>query len=247
MNRPYLVLYVSLIIFSLCSLGFSQSKFGLRGGLNLASVSEDLSGSQTIDVDGIPIEVNFEKSKYTSYSIGGVAEFWLNPAFALQINALYNQKGVKIKGDVNTTVVEQGSSINVKADADETLKLSYLSFPLLGKFAFGQANVKPFVMAGPEIGFLLSAKDKTKATVEAEALGEKVGPITVDEEEDIKELFKTFEFAINFGAGVMIPLGNVDAFIDGQYSLGLTKLDKEGESSTKNQVILIHLGVLFGG
>jgi hypothetical protein len=162
------------------------------------------------------------------------------------VNALYNQKGTKLKGDFNETIVEQGISIDISGSAEETIKLTYLSFPVLAKLAFGQSKVKPYIIAGPEIGFLLSAKDKAKATAEGEALGEKVGPITTELEEDIKESLETFEFALDFGAGLIIPLGSIDAFVDAQYSLGLTKLDKEGDSNTKNKVIMITAGLLFG-
>jgi len=224
---------------------YSQPKFGIRAGLNLANISEDLGGTETIDIGGESIEVTIDQSNRTTFSIGGVVEFWLSPMFALQVNALYNQKGTKLKGDFRATIVEQGLSIDVTGAVEETMKLDYLSFPVLGKLAFGQSKVKPYIIAGPEIGFLLSAKDKAKATAEGEALGEKVGPITAEEEIDLKESLETFEFALDFGAGLIIPLGSIDAFVDAQYSLGLTKLNKEGELSTKNKLIMITGGLLF--
>jgi hypothetical protein len=185
-------LMVTLLVISFCSLGYSQTRFGIRGGLNLANISEDVGGTEAIDFDGVPIVVDINQSNRTTFNVGGLVEFRLSPMFALQVNALYNQKGMKLEGDFNTVIIEQ----------------------------------------------------------EGEAMGEKVGPITIEQEEDIKESFETFDLAINVGAGVLIPLGNVDIFVDAQYSFGLTKINKEsitdGED-IKNQVIMIDVGIIFGG
>jgi len=240
-------LILIFIMFSSLSL-MAQTKFGIRGGVNLVNVNEDLGGTEVVDFNGEPIEITLNQSNRTTFNVGGLIEFWLTPMFALQINALYNQKGLQLKGDFSASVIEQGVPIEISGSEEDQVKLTYLSFPVLAKVAIGKSNVKPYVMAGPEIGFLLSAKNAVKATAEGEAMGEKFGPITANQEEDIKESFESFEFAINFGAGLTIPLGRVDLFADGQYSLGLTKINKEsdGGESVKNQVIMIDIGVLFG-
>ncbi len=240
-------LIAALFLITLSSGVFSQVKFGFRGGLNLANASEDLeSESEPIDFNGEPIEFSLDQTNRTTFGAGGLVEFWFSPAFALQLNVLYNQKGVKLEGDLNETIDEQGISFDLKLNSETTVEFSYLSFPLLAKLRLGQTNVKPYIMAGPELGYLLSAKIKSKATAEATAGGQSVGPITTEMEEDIDEFIESFEFAINFGAGLTIPLGSVDVFVDGQYSLGLTNVDKE-ESDAKNQVIMINAGILFGG
>ncbi len=239
-----------LFIISLLVPGFSQVKVGFRSGLNLAKINQDLSGTEFIDIgSGSSIPVELSKKNRSTFNVGGVLELGLSPLFALQFSALYNQKGVTQEGNVQTTVIEQGISVNVKANSQTTLKLTYLSFPLLAKVAFGQSKTKPYLIGGPEIGFLVSAKSKTKETAEATAQGQTVNVGPIEEEVDVKEELKTFEFAIDFGAGLMIPLGSADAYVDLQYSLGLTKLDKEsvtGEGTTKNQVIMINVGLLFG-
>jgi hypothetical protein len=241
---------VILIVISFCSPGYSQVKFGFRGGLNLANVSEDLGGTEAIDFDGVPIVVDINQSNRTTFNVGGLVEFRLSPMFALQVNALYNQKGMKLEGDFNTEIVEQGIPISIRGSVVESINLTYLSFPVLAKVEFGQSNIKPYIIAGPEIGFLLSATNIAESTAEGEAMGQTVGPFTVEQEEDIKDSFETFELALNFGVGLMIPLGNVDIFADAQYSLGLTKINKEsisGGDDIKNQVIMIDVGILFGG
>lgn len=111
-------------------------------------------------------------------------------------------------------------------------------------------NIKPYIIAGPEIGFLVTGKNNVKATSEAEAMGTKVGPYTVEQEADIKESLESLELAINLGAGLIVPLGTLDVFVDAQYSLGLTNIGKDifsfGED-IRNQVIVINIGMIFGG
>jgi len=249
MKKMYTVLlFIATILVSINSIGLSQTKVGIRVGLNLGNVSEDLGGTETIDFEGMPLALTLRQSNRTTFDLGGFVEYWFSPMFALQINALYNQKGVGIDGDLNTTIVEQGILVNVKVNAEETIKLTYFSFPFLAKVAFGESNIKPYLIAGPEIGFLLSGKDNAKATSEAEAMGVKVGPYTVEQEQDIKESLESFEFALDFGAGLSYSLGNIDLFADFIYSLGMTKINKEsldGGNDIKNQVIMINLGMLF--
>jgi len=248
MKKIYSVsLFILTILVLISSIGFSQVKLGVRGGLNLANVSEDLGGTETFDFEGLPLQITLDQSNRTTFNAGGFLEYWFSPMFALQINLLYNQKGFLIEGNLNETIIEQGIPINIKLDAEETVKLSYLSFPILAKVAFGESNFKPFLIAGPEIGFLLSAKDHAKVSAKAEAMGQTVGPITIEQEEDIKEFLESFEFALDFGAGLSYSFGNIEIFADFIYSRGITKINKEdfADEDIKNQNIMINLGILF--
>lgn len=246
-NLITFVFVVAIIFISFNSIGISQVKLGVRGGLNLANVSEDLGGTETFDFEGLPLQITLVQSNRTTFNAGGFLEYWFSPMFALQINLLYNQKGFLIEGNLNETIIEQGIPINITLDAEETVKLSYLSFPILAKVAFGESNFKPFLIAGPEIGFLLSAKDQAKVSAKAEAMGQTVGPITIEEEEDIKEFIESFEFALDFGGGLSYSFGNIEIFADFIYSLGITKINKEyfADEDIKNQNIMINLGMLF--
>lgn len=242
------IFFGAIIFTSFNSIGLSQVKLGVRGGLNLANINEDLGGTELFDFEGIPLEITLSKSSRTTFNAGGFLEYWFSPMFALQVNLLYNQKGFEINGDLNETIIEQGIPINVRVDAEETIKLSYLSFPILAKVAFGESKVKPYLLAGPEISFLLSGKDFAKATSEAEAQGITVGPYTVELEEDIKESLESTELAIDFGAGLGYTFGTAEVFVDFIYSLGITKINKEdftADQDIKNQTIMINLGVLF--
>ena len=242
--------FFTLLFILVAFVTFSQAqiKIGPRGGLNLANISEDLGGTQSFDFEGTPLELTLKQSNRTTFNLGGFVEYWFTPMIALQVNILYNQKGFEMDGNLNETIVYEGITVNVTADAEETVKLTYLSFPILAKVAFGESNIKPYLTAGPEIGFLLSGKDHQKATASAEAQGIQVGPYTSDEEVDIKDELESMEFALDFGAGLSYSFGNIGVFADFIYSLGITKVNKvelENTNDLKNQNIMINAGMFF--
>lgn len=75
--------------------------------------------------------------------------------------------------------------------------------------------------AGPQVGFLASAKAK------AEAQG-------VSAEEDIKDQLKGIDFGLNFGVGYDLPLG---LGVDLRYNLGLSNVFDTDEAEAKNGVL----------
>jgi len=209
------IMVTALLLLSLSNISFSQDspmKFGVRGGLNLANTNE-----------GTPEGV--DKKMRTTFGVGGVLEYCVSPMFAIQVNALYNMKGVKFKG----TESVMGQSYEFEGAG----KYTYLSIPIFAKVPFGQGTTRPYIILGPEIGILLSAKAWAKVS-------------GVSADTDVKEHMKSFEFALNFGAGIGFPIGSMSAFVEGRYGLGLTNTWKESEDSIKNSVIYINLGILLG-
>ena len=98
------------------------------------------------------------------------------------------------------------------------------------KFAFGSSDTKPYVMAGPTVGYLLSAKVKDP-----------------DGEEDIKDDIKNIDFGLAFGGGVSLPMGNNTFFVEGRYSLGLSDIndDPNDDTKIKTKGIQIMAGITF--
>lgn len=136
----------------------------------------------------------------TSFNFGVLSEIPISDKFSFQPELMYSG---------------QGYSFN-----DNTIALNYLNVPLIGKYYV----TKGFsVEAGPQIGFLLSAKN------------EKI---------NVKDSFNTFDFGVNFGLGYKLENGlNFGA----RYNLGLTDINNiEGSSSkNKNGVFQISVGYFF--
>jgi hypothetical protein len=132
--------------------------------------------------------------------------------------------------------MQKGTKVKFDGQDVGDVKLTYIDVPVLLKIAFGQSNVKPYALVGGNIGFLMSSKF-------APAQGD---------EQDIKDETESLDYGLNFGAGVNIPMGTNQFFIEAQYALGLSDITKPVEvlgetfdSSDKNTGIHINVGILF--
>lgn len=124
----------------------------------------------------------------TSFNFGIFSEIPISEKFSFQPELMYSG---------------QGYSFN-----HNTIALSYLNIPLMGKYYL----TKGFsVEAGPQIGFLLAAKN---------------------EKTNVKDSFNTFDFGVNFGLGYKLDNGlNFGV----RYNLGLTDINNVDNSSIKNK------------
>ena len=136
----------------------------------------------------------------TSFNFGVLSEIPISDKFSFQPEIMYSG---------------QGYSFN-----DNTIALSYLNIPLMEKYYVTKGLS---VEAGPQIGFLLAAKN---------------------EKTDVKDSFNTFDFGINFGLGYKLDNGlNFVA----RYNLGLTDINNVENSSSKNKngVFQVSVGYFF--
>lgn len=110
----------------------AQVNFGLKGGLNLTSLSLDNSDAEK----GI--------SNKSGFFIGPTAKFTL-PVVGLGVDAsiLYDQREAEIKG------------------TDEKVKQQSVQIPINARYAFGLGDLASiFIFAGPQFGFNVGDKSK---------------------------------------------------------------------------------------
>jgi len=188
--------------------GQGRTTFGIVGGLNLAK----FTGS---DVTGV--------STRTSFYAGVAATTPLGTSLFFQPQVLYSAQGA-----------EESS-----AGATLTLALDYLQVPLfLGLHIPMQGSaIRPYVMAGPYVGFKLSCKLKASS-------GGVSGSVNCDDPSIGAAKMKSTDFGLTFGAGVELPLGTGMLSLAGRFSMGLTDIE-EGYNG-KNSVISIGAGYFFG-
>ncbi|WP_166921878.1 porin family protein [Flavobacterium poyangense] len=144
------------------------------------------------------------------FHVGGFAEIKVVDKFFIQPELLFSTQGTKVDGPFGT-------------DAD--IKLNYLNIPVLAKYYIVD---KFSVEAGPQIGFLLSAKA---------------------EGEDIKDFTRSVDLGFNLGAGYNFT----DNFSVGiRYTVGLSPLtDKDIDNtddyydSAKNSNLALSLAYKF--
>lgn len=143
-----------------------------------------------------------------SFYVGGLVEIKVNEKFSVQPEVVYSSQGTKYKGD-----------------SDFSTQLDYINIPVMAKFLVAKGFS---IEAGPQIGFLVSAKDTYK--------GNSV---------DIKESLSTTDFSLGFGAGYDVT-ENINIGL--RYNVGLTKVNKNsspGSSDIKNSVFQIGAAYKF--
>ncbi|MCH7819320.1 MAG: PorT family protein, partial [Candidatus Marinimicrobia bacterium] len=153
----------------------------------------------------------------TKFGLGGIMLYPLSEVLGLQVEAMYLLKGSKAEFDFLGTVFET------------ELNLAYLSVPVMVRYNLGSEDTSPYIVVGPEFGFLLSAKSKFDG----------------EPEEDVKDDFKSLDLGLNIGAGVSMNMGTMPVFAEVRYSLGLSNIEDNNDSTTKTTGIQLFVGMMF--
>ena len=179
---------------------------GVIGGVNYAGA--------TFDVDDLRFEI--KESNIFRLGFGLVLDAGLKQGPGLRIEPMFLQKGLEI-----TSIFLQGQESTAK------FKFSYLEVPVLLRLAMDGGMAKLYVMGGPSVGLLLSAKQSID------------GEFGFDE--DVKDEFKDFDFGLIGGGGISIG-GPIAFFIEGRYALGLSDIS-DGDSKIKNRGFQVFSGI----
>jgi len=133
---------------------------GVKFGVNFAN----LSFEENDDIEDL--------NSRTGIAAGGFVVWPVTPAFAVQTEALYSQKGASLS--------EQGVT--------GALELDYLDIPVLARFSTAPgSNTKLHLYAGPSFNFNLRARTKMSFAGETS-------------EEDFSDDIKSFDTALVLGA-----------------------------------------------
>jgi Outer membrane protein beta-barrel domain len=193
---------IALALVAAASAASAQGmEIGVKGGLSLAEFS---GGDNAFD--------QAEGSR-KGLVAGAFLAFPLGGPLSLQPEALFAQKG----------------SAYDFPDIDTIIKLDYVEVPLLLKARFG-VFVRPYVFAGPYVGFRLSAKADSDA-------GED-GPDGVDLEDETKGI----DYGYVAGAGLEIGV----VLIEARYARGLAGIaSDEIDDDIDNAVWSVLVGLRF--
>ena len=129
-------LFILLGVLCLTQISFSQSRFGIRGGLNIAN--------QKVTFSGFGEEVSQSGDAIPSFHIGGMGEIQLSELFYLQPSLILTGKGMNFSGEDDF-----GNPITAK------VRPYYLELPvnLVVKTKLPTTNLSIFGGAGPSLGF----------------------------------------------------------------------------------------------
>jgi len=149
-------------------------------------------------------------SSKSDFSGGVFASLPLFSSCSLQPEILYSGQGAAFSDSLATGKLNYG----------------YLNIPVLFKY---QHSSGLFAETGPQVGFLLSAKESFNG-----------------QSFDAKSNTQSVDFSWAFGIGYKLPMG---FGIDARYNLGLTNLAKgsgSNEGTAKNSVFQFGLFYMFG-
>lgn len=182
------------ILLLICGMGHTAVSqnfyFGIKGGLNLTTLSGDTAGLDS----------------RTAIHFGLMSEFIITEKFSVQPELLYSGQGARADG--------------------ESLKLDYLILPIMGKYYIADGLS---LEVGPQFGLLLSAKTEFDG----------------EDDLDIKDEFRDFDFGVNFGLGYKLQNGLNFGL---RYNLGISNAyfdDFFQDMKVHNSVFQISLGYLF--
>lgn len=172
-------------------------QFGMKAGANISSISDD--------------GYDDAKSKLGFYG-GLFVNAPLSEHFSIQPEVIYSQLGSEVKR--NYTALGNTASINGK------LNLEYITVPVMLQF---KATPQFYFEAGPEFGYLISAKQKGEVTLN--------NNVVSSGSTDVKDNFNNF----NVGAALGLGFDVTKNFgINARYVAGFTDINKNGETSLNN-------------
>lgn len=147
------------------------------------------------------------------------ADWGLADTFYLETALRYTSYGLS----------ESAGNINISEDAH------YLEIPILAKPTFDLGTVRPYLLAGPVVGF------KVGEGASANVNGQSVSVST--------SIFKTVNFSGDFGAGVEVPVAaNIRGFVQFDYELGFVNVVNDttaGSAHTRGAVISAGAAMVF--
>ena len=142
------------------------------------------------------------KSK-TGLHAGGLVHIHISQHFAVQPEVVFSMQG----GEDN---------------ANGKLKVNYINVPVLAQYMFNQGFR---IQTGPQIGFLVSAEQKTGNT-----------------ETKVDDLLEGIDFSWSIGAGYLSPSG---LGVDARYNFGLTDIWEHEAFEIRNRVFQVGLFYQF--
>ncbi len=137
------------------SLAFAQS-FGVKGGMNVSSLSNDAG-------------LEDAKSKI-GFNAGVFMNAPLSSEFSIQPEILYNNLGSKVTQTYNL--------LDNTYKVESALHLDYISVPIMFQY-----NATPafYLEAGPEFGFLIDARSKVKSSTNGDVNNSEVTKLDTDD------------------------------------------------------------------
>lgn len=173
-------LILGIALFGGLSAANAQIDLGVKGGLNFPTLSGDSR------------QLYENQTKFrTDFYVGGYANYKITDQISFQPEVLYSKQGAGLKTNDNSKAKLITHNINI---------------PLMGRYEIMDGLNVEF---GPQLGFLVSAKEKYE-------LGKENTKIKATDN------FKTFDFGLNFGAAYKVT---DELEINARFTKGLSNIN----------------------
>jgi len=201
MKNLLLLIAVSIFEFTANAQDSSTSDYGIKFGIKTGLNFATVVGGHSTGVEA-----------RTAFHLGAVAEIFIFEKFYVQPEILYSAQGFKSSSD----------------EFESKEMYDYLNIPMLAKYYVAQGLS---LEAGPQIGFLLSAKYEFKSGGYSES-------------GDVQDV-KGVDFGVNLGLGYKLDSGlNFGV----RYYLGLYNIIDQDEAPVtdfNNEVFQFSIGYMF--
>ncbi len=225
----------------------AQVRLGIQGGLSIP----DLTGGNN--------EISQGYTSRLAPNFGITAEFGITNNFSIEPQVNFDGQGGQRNGMQPVTDLPpqfpSPPSGYYYANFKNVSILNYIEVPVLAKYTFGFAGFGLQVNAGPFVGFLLNATEKTSgiSSIYIDKNGTplvmpdgnggyvQVPPQSFDASSDVTSSLHTLNFGLAGGVGIILPLSaRTDISLDVRGLYGLTNVQKyaqDGTSQTGNLIV----------
>lgn len=213
------VLFLALCFATLTGYVANAQTFIVKAGFSMADMKEKGDGVIVPDYDMKP-----------GFHAGVAADIPLSSYFSIEPALLYSNKGFKYKGNF------------LGSDIDVSTNLHYLDIPVNFKASTQmEGGIRIYAAAGPYMGIGMAGKGKVKIT--GQGTSQEVNEDVEWGSED-GYILRRLDFGATFGAGVEVKQIQIGL----SYDLGLANISasQEDNSSTKNRVLKLSVGWMFG-
>ena len=180
-------------------------RLGAIGVANFARIGYEPSPQ------GLPLDT------FTRWGAGGVLELGLSEKLSLVAQPMYLGKGMKFSD----------------GEVELRYEFNYVEVPLLVKYRLGGGGVRPFLQAGPSLGF----SQKSQFTFDDGSR---------EETADSPDEAVSTDFSLWLGGGLEIPAGGARAFVETGYAFGFADVMGRDDGEITTRGFQVKFGVTFG-
>ncbi len=187
-----------LALTGMIHMAHAQFSAGVRSGAALANVqTPDLIDRLMPDIKGMPV-----------WQAGITGEYRLSDRFSILADLIYTEKGFRVRESMDVRVLNINVPIGIRVDT----RFRFVDMPAMLKYSFGDGPLRWYMAAGPQVGYALNGRVKSRANLllDLDILDVPIPLSTVG--------YNRMDIGAAVATGVEVPAGPGNFFIDARYN-----------------------------